>query len=97
MSKWLKLRWRPAKIQLPEQTRRAKTNGRGVEELRPGIDCGSLQAEQIYKQGSTARFQAAVIFIDTCKPTGNCTDDELLSLAIARHKDKLKGSGLHYT
>jgi hypothetical protein len=43
------------------------------------------------------RFQVAVMFIDPCKPTGNCTDDELLSLAIARHKDMMKGSALDYT
>jgi hypothetical protein len=43
------------------------------------------------------RFRDAVIFIGSCKPAGNCTDDELLSLAIARHKDMMKGSGLDYT
>jgi hypothetical protein len=37
------------------------------------------------------------MFIDSCKSTGNCTDDELLSLATARQKDMMKGSGLDYT
>jgi hypothetical protein len=40
------------------------------------------------------RFQVAVMFIDPCKPTGNCTDNKLLSVAIARNKDIMKGSGL---
>jgi hypothetical protein len=43
------------------------------------------------------RFQAAVMVFDSCKRTGNCTDDELLSLAIARHKDMMKRSVLYCT
>jgi hypothetical protein len=41
-------------------------------------------------------FQAAVMFIDAYNPTGNCTEDEVFSLAIARHKDLMKGTGLDY-
>jgi hypothetical protein len=55
----------------------------------------------VYKQSKfiskeLQSFQAAVMFIDACNPTGNCTDDELFSLAIARHKDLMKGIGLDY-
>jgi hypothetical protein len=55
----------------------------------------------VYKQSKLISkelqsFQAAVIFIDAFNPTGNCTDDERFSLAIARHKDLMKGSGLDY-
>jgi hypothetical protein len=37
------------------------------------------------------------MYIDSWKPTGNCTDDELLSLSIARPKDMMRGTGLDYT
>jgi hypothetical protein len=42
-------------------------------------------------------LQVAVMYIDAYNPTGICTDDERFSLAIARHKDLMKGSGLDYT
>jgi hypothetical protein len=56
-----------------------------------------LSIAAVFKQSKSIsrevqRFQAVVVFIDSCKPTGNCTDDELLSLAIAHHKGMLKGS-----
>jgi hypothetical protein len=41
-------------------------------------------------------FQVAVMYIDSYNPTRICTDDERFALAIALHKDLMKGSGLEY-
>ena len=56
----------------------------------------------VYKQSKLISkelqsFQAAVMFLDASNPTGNCTDDERISLSIARHKGLMKGSGLDLT
>ncbi len=42
-------------------------------------------------------FQKSVSFVRACKPTGNLTDDELMSLAVARHTGTMQGAGLDYS
>jgi hypothetical protein len=42
-------------------------------------------------------FQKSVLFVKACKPTGNLTDDELMSLAVARHTGTMQGAGLDYS
>jgi hypothetical protein len=41
------------------------------------------------------RFQVAVMFIDSCNPTGNCTDDELLCHSSPQGYDERYWLGLH--
>jgi hypothetical protein len=35
--------------------------------------------------------------VKACKTTGNLTDKELMSLAVARHTDTMQGAGLDYS
>jgi hypothetical protein len=42
-------------------------------------------------------FQKSVLFVKACKPTGNLTDEELMSLAVARHTGTMQGAGLDYS
>jgi hypothetical protein len=42
-------------------------------------------------------FQKSVLFVKACKPTGNLTDEDLMSLAVARHTGIMQGAGLDYS